>query len=114
MSLNNPFKGKFGPTKIDIPAGETRDIGFGVQWQDGKREVKLFFGESEDDTIVLDEEKLKKGNLVITIKGENTDPMYIELIPDFDKKEIITKEIETGEKGKGKGAKLSFGGMVKE
>ncbi len=117
MSYNNPFKGKFGPENINIPPGESREIGFGVVWNKDKREVKLFFGDSNDDILVLNEETAKKGNIILTVKGENTDPMYIELIPDFDKEEIIAREIDLHEKKKFAGeddAKLSFSGMIKE
>lgn len=116
--MKNPFRGIFGPEMVDIPSGESREIGFGAEWNIYKREVKLFFGEGDKDILVLNEETAKKGNIVLTIKGKNVDPIFIELIPDFDKQEIYTREIlDVNEKKKFTGkddAKLSFGGMTKE
>lgn len=118
MKNKNPFSGRFGPEKVDIPPGESREIGFGIEWSSDKKEVKLFFGEEDNDTLVLNEETAKKGKLILTINGKNVDPVRIELIPDFDKHEIYTREIlDVDEKKKFTGkddARLVFGGMTKE
>lgn len=103
------FKGKFdGPTSIDIPPGESRDVGFGGIWRG--REVELVFGEGENDTIILNEEIIKKrGYPVITVTSSNAGEIMAEIVPNFDKQDIEIREIKTGKK-----SSLLFDGIIKE
>jgi len=92
---------------IKLPPGRTLEIGFSVEWRRGKNEVAIT---TDNETFVLD----GKNELYLEITSSNTDPIMIQIIPDFKKRVIDVVEVinanATPEAGKNKG-KIMFAGV---
>lgn len=92
---------------IKLPPGRTLEIGFSVEWRRGKNEVVII---TDNETFVLD----GNNELYLEITSSNTDPIMVQIIPDFKKRVINVVEVinvnATHDTGKNKG-KIMFAGV---
>jgi hypothetical protein len=92
---------------VTLPPGRTLEIGFGVEWRRGKNEVIIT---TEKEKFVLN----GQNELFLEITSSNTDPIMVQIVPDFKKRTINVVEVinanATYVKGKNKG-KISFAGI---
>lgn len=90
---------------IKIPPERTLEIGFSVEWIRGKNEVVITSGKEK---FVLD----GKNELYLEITSSNTDPITVQIVPDFKKRVINVVEVlnVNATHGKRKG-RISFAGV---